>query len=99
MLVSKNAKIYVTPDAKPKISITPNAKPQLQSVEYRLRWVPNTKFTRWPCTFHFFGVDFIRIESCFSVEYGLQSYFSLAFSISAPKKPFLFYGSRPMLAI
>ena len=34
MLVSKNAKICVTP----------NAKPQHEPMEYRLRWVPNTKF-------------------------------------------------------
>ena len=27
-----------------------------QSVEYRLRWIPNAKFSRWPCTFLFFGV-------------------------------------------
>ena len=35
--------------------------PQSESVEYRLRWVPNANFLRWPCTFHFFGVDFIRV--------------------------------------
>ena len=34
MLVSKKAKICVTP----------NANPQCESVEYRLRWVPNAKF-------------------------------------------------------
>ena len=54
MLVSKNAKICVFPDTKPKIYVTPNAKPQRQSVEYRLRWVPNTKCSRWSCTFLFF---------------------------------------------
>ena len=43
MLVSKNTKICVTPDANP----------QRQSVEYRLRWVLNANFSRWPCTFHF----------------------------------------------
>ena len=53
MLVSKNAKICVTPSAKPKICVTPNAKPQRQSLEYRLRWVPNPKCLSWPCTFHF----------------------------------------------
>ena len=45
MLVSKNAKICVTPNAKPKICITPNAKPQCQSVEYRLCWVLNARFS------------------------------------------------------
>ena len=73
MLVSTNAKICVTPDAIPKICITPNTRPpECQSVEYRLPWVPNAKFSRWPCTFNFFSVDSIRVGSHFSVEYGLQ---------------------------
>ena len=72
MLVSKNTKICVTPDAKHKICITPKAKPQRKSVEYRLRWVPNSNFLRWPSTF--FGVYFIRVGSRFSVEYGLKFY-------------------------
>ena len=38
MLVSKNAKICVTPNANFKICLTPNVKPQSKSVEYRLRW-------------------------------------------------------------
>ena len=29
-------------------------KNQRESVEYRLRWVPNAKLLRWPCTFHVF---------------------------------------------
>ena len=45
MLVSKNAKICITPDTKPKICVTPNAKPKCKSVEYRLRWVPNANFS------------------------------------------------------
>ena len=50
MLVSKNA----------KICITPNAEPQHESVEYRWRWLPNTKFSRWPCRFHvFYPVFFV----------------------------------------
>ena len=77
MLVSKNAKICFTPDAKPKICITPDAKPRRKSVEYRLRWVPNAKFSRWQCTFHLFGVDFICVwwptQTQFPVEYGLTS--------------------------
>ena len=35
MLVSKNAKIYVTPNAKSKICVNSNAKPQCESVDYR----------------------------------------------------------------
>ena len=69
MLVAKNAKICVSPNAKPKICVTPIANPQRESVEYRLRWVPNAQFSHWPCTFHFFGVNFIRVGS---VEYGLK---------------------------
>ena len=44
MLVSKNVKICVTPNAKHKICVTPNAKPQTEPMEYRLRWVHNAKF-------------------------------------------------------
>ena len=33
MLVSKNAKICITPNANAKICITPNVKPQRESVE------------------------------------------------------------------
>ena len=61
MLVSKNV----------KICITPNAKPQHESVEYRWRWVPNATFLHWLCTFHLLCVDFICIGSRFLVEHGL----------------------------
>ena len=43
MLVSKKAKICVTPNTKPKRA----------SVEYRMLWVPNQIFLHWPCTFLF----------------------------------------------
>ena len=50
---------------------------QRESVEYRLRWVPNAKFSRWPCIFHVFCVDFICIwdptQTQFPVKYGLKS--------------------------
>ena len=77
MLVYKNAKICVTPNANFKICVTPNAKPQRESVEYRLHWVLNAKFSYWPCTFNFFGVDLICVGSRFSVEYGLFFSFAL----------------------
>ena len=32
--------------------------PKRESVDYRLRWVPNENFLRWPCTFHFFVCRF-----------------------------------------
>ena len=62
MLVSKNA----------KICFTPNAKPQRKSVEYRLCWVPNAEFSCWPCTFHFFVSISFALGPVFSVEYGLN---------------------------
>ena len=71
MFVYKNAKICVTPNATAKICVTPNANPQREQVEYRSCCVPNARFSHWPCTFNFVGVDFIRIGSRFSVEYGL----------------------------
>ena len=36
MLVSKNAKICVTPNANTKIGVTPNVKPQHESVEFNV---------------------------------------------------------------
>ena len=67
----------------------PNANPLRQSVEYRWRWVPNAKFLHWPCTFLFFGVDFIRIgktmRNPFPVEYGLNvSYYTTIYVLGHP---------------
>ena len=76
MLVSKNAKICVSPNAKPKNCVTPNANPKRKSVEYRLRLVPNAKFSRWPCTFHVVCAHFICDDyptgTQFAMEYGLK---------------------------
>ena len=69
--LSKNAKICVTPNAKHKICVTPNATPQRKPMEYRLRWVLNSNFSRWPCTFHVVCAHFIRTQ--FTVEYRLTS--------------------------
>ena len=48
--------------------------PQRESVEYRLRWVPNAKSSSWPCIFHVVCVNFICVrwptQKQFSVEYG-----------------------------
>ena len=63
MLVSKNAKICVTPNANPKICVTPNANPQCKEVEYRSRWVPNAKFSRWPCRFHVVCASFFALAA------------------------------------
>ena len=48
ILVSKNAKICITPNVKHKICVIPNAKPQREPMEYRLHLVPNAK-----CSFAF----------------------------------------------
>ena len=61
MLVSKNAKICVTPNEKHKICVTPNAKPQHEPMEYRLRWFPKAKFLRWPCSFHVVCAHFVCV--------------------------------------
>ena len=45
--------------AKNKNCVTSNAKPQRKPMEYRLRWVPDAKFSRWACTFHVFYVNFM----------------------------------------
>ena len=74
MLVSKNAKICVTPNVNSRICITPKANPQHEQVEYRSRWVPNVKFLRWPCRFHVVCAHFILVglptQTQFAVEYG-----------------------------
>ena len=44
MLVSKNAKICLTPNANSKICITPNANPLHEQVEYRS---PGVGSSRW----------------------------------------------------
>ena len=35
---------------------------QRESVEYRLRWVPNAKSSRWPCTIHVVCVNLICVR-------------------------------------
>ena len=53
MLVSKSTKICVTPNAKFKFVLPP--------MEYRLRYVPNAKFSHWPCTLHVVYAHFICV--------------------------------------
>ena len=72
MLVSKNAKTCVTPNANAKICIIPTAKPQQESAEY-IGSVGSPGVGAGVGHVHFFFfVDFIRIKSRFSVEYGLN---------------------------
>ena len=63
MLVSKNAKICVTPNANSKICVTPNANLQLESVEYRWRWVFWRWYSRWPCIFHVVCASFSALAT------------------------------------
>ena len=60
MLASPNANFffnYVNHNTSAKMCITSNANAQCEQVEYRLRWVPDAKSSRWPCTFHFLLVS------------------------------------------
>ena len=82
MMVYKNAKICVTPDAKHKICVTANSKhkicvtanskPRREPVVYRLCWVPKQNFRVGHVHFIFLAVHFICVGSHFSVEYGLN---------------------------
>ena len=54
ILALPDAKICVTPDAKPKICVTSDFNPRCQSVEYRWRLVPTARGWLWLCTFHVF---------------------------------------------
>ena len=70
MLVSKNAKLCITPNVNAKICVTPNANPQREQVEYRWPWVPNRRGWRWACRFH--AVYFLFPRTQFPVDYGLK---------------------------
>ena len=52
MLVSKNAKICLTPNVNAKICVTPNANTLRKQVEYRWCWVPNARGWHGACRFH-----------------------------------------------
>ena len=73
MLVSKTLKFALPQTRNIKFASPPTQIPNA-AMEYnvRLLLVPNAKCSRWPCTFLFFGVDFICVGSRFSVEYGLN---------------------------
>ena len=73
MLVSKNAKICLNPDAKPEICVTPNAKPKRKSVVNRLRLVEKRKFlalvmyiSYFLCRFHLHRVVHFQWNMGFS---------------------------------
>ena len=78
MLVAKNAKVCVTP----------NAKRQREPMEYRLRWVPDAKFLHWPCTFHIICAHFICVgypaRTQFAVEYNLNLVFIVKYIYISP---------------
>ena len=73
ILALPNAKICLTPNAKPKICVTPDANPRRQSVEYRWRWAFWLWGCQWACTFPVVCVNFICVptQTQFLVEYGL----------------------------
>ena len=94
MLVSKNAKICITPNANTKICITPNANPQHEQEEYR---------SRWQCRFHVVCAHLISVgyptQTQFVVEYGLMHFSSCVRSESAKEfvlvalqVPFFFFS-------
>ena len=60
-ILSKDAKMCVTPNTNAKIYVTPNANLQRQQVEYRWCWVPNARGLRWPFRFHVVCVHFIHV--------------------------------------
>ena len=69
MLVAKNAKICVTHNANAILCITPNAnRRNIGRVGSRMQ---NSRIVH--VHFLFVRVDFIRVGSRFSVEYGLYS--------------------------
>ena len=59
------------------ICVTPSANPQREQVEYRSCWIPNSKFSHWPCRFHIVCAHFICLgypmQTQFAVEYGLKT--------------------------
>ena len=73
MLVSENAKICITPNAKHKICVTPKAKPLCEPMEYSLRWVPNFRIGH----VHFMlFVLFVLISFALVTQYKLVTNFS-----------------------
>ena len=72
MLVSNNAKICLTPNAKHKTCVTPNAKPNVSQRNIGCLGSPMQNFRAGHVHFSFFCVDFFRVGSCFSVKYGLK---------------------------
>ena len=66
--------------------------PQCEPMECRLHWVPNAKFSRWPCTFHVVCAHFIHVglptRTQFPVEYGLKKYQAFLFESRCGYAPF-----------
>ena len=59
MLVSKNAKICVTPNANAKFCVTPNANSQPPTRAGRIY----AKFLHWPCRFHVVCASFSTLAT------------------------------------
>ena len=73
MMVSKNATICVTPNTNATICVTPWPTPNMNRWNIGRVGSPMQNSRVGHVHFHFFGVDFIRVESRFSVEYGLKT--------------------------
>ena len=54
------------------ICVTPNTKPQRESVEYKLRWVPDANILRWACRFYVVYFLFPCVGYPVCSGYGLQ---------------------------
>ena len=72
MLLSKNAKICIPPDANFKMCVTPTQNPNAS--QWNIGCVGSQTQISGIGYVHFiiFGVDFIRVRSRFPVEYGLK---------------------------
>ena len=76
-----------------KFALPPTRKKkQRESVEYRLRWVPNANFSHWPCSFHDFCVDFICVgfptqtRFQWSMDFRMSSFSHNTISLSFAQK-------------
>ena len=74
----KTRKFALPPTPNLKFALPPTPNPDASRWNIGCVVYQNAKFSRWQCTFHFFGVDFICVwwptQTQFPVEYGLTSH-------------------------
>ena len=101
ILALPNAKICVTPDAKPKICVTPDANPRRQSVEYRWHWAFLGWGWRWACTFHILLIFIVRPRTCKLCFTSCSENVNLSYDTIAKTKKninkmrFILFSTRP----